>query len=564
MSDLRPAQLERVLSVGRSLVSARDLQDILYMVIDAARDLTGARYAALGVLDGEGRELERFLYIGIDERTREAIGPLPRGQGILGELIRHPQPLRLRRIGDHPRSYGFPANHPPMESFLGVPVKIRDEVFGNLYLTEKAGGGGFDEEDERLLVVLAEWAAIAIDNARSLASAQTRRIELERALRGLEATASLNREVGGESELSRVLELVVKRARALVDARICVCFTVEPDAVLRLAAVAGEISREMVGVEVSMTSSPGEALRASASVEIDETGARRLARIGIQASSGLLVPLRSRGEDVGVLALFEREGTSAGLTRDDRLALESFAASAASAIAATKAIANEKLRLSIQSSEMERQRWARELHDETLQELGALQVMQESALQVEDQGATRRALEHANEQVERVISSLRGLITDLRPASLDQLGTGPAVEALVERIRSRTGLDVELDADLAYESGREAARHTSELEAAVYRVTQEALTNVVKHAQAGTAKVLIEEADERVTVTVEDDGIGFTPALDTGGFGLVGMQERVELLGGNLEITARRGGGTRVRATFPVVRARRPPEAAIG
>jgi signal transduction histidine kinase len=561
VSPLGKNQLQRVLSVGRSLVSARDPEEVLRLVLDAARDLTGARYAALGVLAENRRELERFLYVGIDEETRMAIGPLPRGRGILGELIEHPEPLRLRCIGDHPHSYGFPANHPPMDSFLGVPVKIRDQVFGNLYLTEKDDGGEFTEVDERLLVVLAEWAAIAIDNSRALAAARTRRTELERAMRGLEATVSLNREVGGETELPRVLELVVKRARALVDARICVCFAAEEEGAMRVVDVAGEIGRDVIGAEVGTSSPVGRALSTGSTVPVSVHDARRLAEIGIEARHGLVVPMRSRGRDIGALALFDRAGLEGELSADDRIALESFAASAASAIAATREIEDEKLRLSIRSSEGERQRWARELHDETLQELGALKVMLESALQLDDLSAAAGSLAGAADQVERVIGALQGLITELRPASLDQLGTGAALEALVERVKSRAELEIELDMDLAYESGREPTRQAPELEAAIYRVTQEALTNAVKHARAGRVRILIEEAKGRVALTVEDDGRGFDPEEDSDGFGLVGMRERIELMNGELEIAGASGGGTRVRATFPVVRS---PEAREG
>ena len=188
-----------------------------------ARDRTradGARYAALGVLDEEKRELERFLHVGIDERTRRAIGPLPRGRGVLGELIRQPKALRLADVGEHPRSYGFPAGHPPMKSFLGVPITIRGEAFGNLYLTEKVGGGGeFDDLDERSVVVLADWAAVAIENARLYQSEHRRKLELERAVSGLEATTAIARALGGETDVDKVLDLIVKRGRALVEAR---------------------------------------------------------------------------------------------------------------------------------------------------------------------------------------------------------------------------------------------------------------------------------------------------------------------------------------------------------
>jgi len=164
---LERSQLEGLLVVGRRLVAELDLDAVLMHVLDAARELTAARYAALGVLDAKKTELERFLYVGIDEETRRRIGPLPRGHGILGELITNPRPLRLDRIGDHPRSYGFPAEHPTMTTFVGAPITVRGEVYGNIYLTEKEGGDPFDEQDEQLLVVLAEWSAIAINNART-------------------------------------------------------------------------------------------------------------------------------------------------------------------------------------------------------------------------------------------------------------------------------------------------------------------------------------------------------------------------------------------------------------
>ena len=163
---LTEEQLRRLLEVGRALVAELDVEAVLRRIIETARDLTQARYAALGILDEQKRELERFVYVGIDEETRRVIGPLPRGRGVLGELIRNPTPLRLPDVTQHERSYGFPPGHPPMKTFLGVPISIRGEAFGNLYLTDKAGGAEFDESDEESALVLSEWAAIAIDNAR--------------------------------------------------------------------------------------------------------------------------------------------------------------------------------------------------------------------------------------------------------------------------------------------------------------------------------------------------------------------------------------------------------------
>ncbi len=211
-------RLRELIDVGRSLVAELDPEIVFRQLLEVACELTGARYAALGVLDEDRHELERFITHGIDEAGRRAIGNLPRGRGVLGLLIEQPRPLRLGDVGDHPRSYGFPPGHPPMSNFLGVPVMIRGHAWGNLYLTEK-DGGEFDEADEQSAVILAEWAAIAVENARLYSSVERRNEEMGRAVHRLEATTEIARAVGGETDLGRILEIVVKRGRALVEAR---------------------------------------------------------------------------------------------------------------------------------------------------------------------------------------------------------------------------------------------------------------------------------------------------------------------------------------------------------
>ncbi len=186
-------------------------------LLDVARELTGARYAAIGVLDERRESLADFITAGIAAEAHTAIGDLPRGRGVLGLLISNPMPLRLSDVGDHVRSYGFPPGHPAMTSFLGVPILIRGESWGNLYLTDKTQGE-FDEADEESAVVLAAWAGIAVENARLYRQTDRRRAELERSVRALEATSEIARAVGGETQLDRVLELIAKRSRALVDA----------------------------------------------------------------------------------------------------------------------------------------------------------------------------------------------------------------------------------------------------------------------------------------------------------------------------------------------------------
>src|SRR4051812_17450056 len=418
---LDAGRLRHLLDVGRSLVADLDLESVLHRVLEIARDVTGARYAALGVLNEERSELERFITVGIDEATHRVIGDLPRGRGILGVLIDEPQPLRLDSVGSDPRSYGFPPGHPRMETFLGVPVLIRGEAWGNLYLTDRADGEPFSESDEETATILAEWAAIAIENARLYEGVAKRREELERAVRRLEATTAIARAVGGETDLSRVLELIVKRGRALVDAQ-GVLILLRDGAGLVVAATAGDVP---AGVEGSRLESPAASIDA----------------LGLDPGSALTVPLVFRGQSLGLLAALGRRDGGALGAEDERLLL-GFAASAATAVATARTVEAERLRMALEGAEEERRRWARELHDETLQGLGALRLMLASARRSEDPERMRATVDEAVGQLEAEIDALRSLIRELRPAALDELGPAPAIEDLAERTAARHGLEV--------------------------------------------------------------------------------------------------------------------------
>lgn len=379
---LDEARLRRLIEVGRSLVVESDPEAVIDDALQAARELTGARYAALGVLDSRRVELEQFLTRGIEERLREKIGHPPHGEGILGLLIEEPEPLILDDVSHHPRSRGFPEGHPPMRSFLGVPVKIRGEAWGNLYLTEKSEGN-FDESDVQSVVILAEWIAIAIDNARAAAA--------------------------------------------------------------------------------------------------------------------------------------------------------------------------ERVRLTIEAAEQERGRWARELHDETLQNLAGLRVLLSGTRRRTAMSPVSPILDQAVERIDDTIVELRRLIADLRPAALDELGVEAALLSLVERVTGDSDIDIDLYVDLVAD-GTAGARFEPLIEDTVYRLVQESLTNAVRHGRAARAivEVFVEEGEIRIRVA--DDGSGFDPNRPGGGFGLLGMRERVNLTGGRMEI---RSGeeGTTITARLP---ARRP------
>ena len=269
--------LRRLLEAGRALVGDLDRDTVLERLLETAAEVTGARYAALGILDASRQGLERFITHGVDDGVRAGIGAPPRGRGLLGALITEPRPLRLDNVRDDPRSFGFPPAHPPMETFLGVPILVGEQAWGNLYLAEKAGGETFTQGDEDAVVVLASWAGVAITNARLFADSERRRAELE-------ATTAIALAVGGETELRAVLELIVAHARTLLGAR-----------------GAAILLRDAEGVAV--TAESGELPEAVHGARVRGGAARVRASLGLPASEGLLVPLTFRGRSLGMLAV---------------------------------------------------------------------------------------------------------------------------------------------------------------------------------------------------------------------------------------------------------------------
>lgn len=546
-----------VVTVAQSVLEQLDLEVVLDRVLHAARELTGARYAALGVLDADRDRLERFLTLGIDEETRRLIGPLPTGRGVLGELIRHPHPLRIDDVGSHPYSYGFPIGHPPMRSFLGVPILIGGEPYGNLYLTEKETGGAFTDEDQQSASTLAIFAAVAIDHARQFAVSEVQRLQLERTVSALDATLQIARALGGETDMNAVLELVAKRARALVAARVLVIELLRGDE-LELAAGAGELPAGLVGRRVPLEHTVASAaLRARRPQRLSDNLNRArfeqhgLGHLGLSAEDGLIVPLVFRDRAYGVLAAVDHLGDGNFAADHERL-LTAFAASAATAVATATSAEDEQRRQRVAAADAERGRWARELHDETLQALGNLRLTLAGAKRVGTSEAMTAAIDRSLEQLELDIVSLRGLITELRPAALDQLGLEPALLALVDRVRG-TGLDIDAHVELRHDHTVADTRLTPEVETGVYRLVQESLTNAIKHGRATRAMVEVIEEDGCVRVTVRDDGSGFDPSATSSGFGLVGMRERVDLLKGTLTIDSASGAGTTVRAQVPAM-----------
>lgn len=549
----RAERLQQLVQVGRSLTAELDLDVLLRRVLRTGRELCGAQYAALGVLDEQRHGLSQFLTDGEQPDIHGEIGHLPRGRGVLGLLIDEPEPIRLTDISEHPRSFGFPAGHPPMRSFLGAPIVIRGEAWGNLYLTEKEGGDDFDEGDVEAIVVLAEWAAIAIDNANLFQTSERRRMELERAIGGIESARDIALALGGETDLGRVLELIANRARALVSCDALLIWLVDGE-VLRVAAQAGDAA-PAVGTEIPLgRSTSGATLRTGASIRVDDVASGGLivdpADFGLdETKNALLVPLVYRGRGVGVLAAFDHIGESGRFSEDDERALGSFAASAATAVATTRSAEAQRLREAIAAAERERKRWARDLHDETLQGLGAVKLALSAAHRGKPEDIQAQ-LVAAMAQLEREIAALRNIISDLRPPSLDELGLVPALRSLAQRVCAAQGvaLELALDAEL------EERRFDPDVETIAYRVAQEALTNVGKHAAAEHVRLELRCAGGSLVLVVSDDGRGSVghPHPRGSGYGITGMRERAELGGGTLRVAARPERGTSVHLELPL------------
>ena len=541
--DASADRTRALVEAGIALSSELSLDSLLQKLVETAAELTGARYAALGVLDPTGEHLERFVTTGIDEDTRVAIGDLPRGRGILGALIRDPEPLRLSDLHQDARSVGFPPHHPEMHSFLGVPVNLRGVVYGNLYLTEKDGGLDFGEEDEATVLLLAAQAAVAIENARLYETATRWATQLESLNEVMNALVS-------EFNLDTLLELVAEKLRVLIEARLVAIALPQGDT-LRLAAVSGEGADEFEGLELSARSKTMRVLarRRSERVdsvlddpEVEQEAARRLG-----ARSALYVPLVVRDEAIGVLVVHDKVGPETRFADADLRLAEIFAGRAAVAVELRQRVARVALERVLSAQEDERRRLARELHDETGQALTSILLGLRGLEEAKDPDALRAAVGEVRDLVRSTLQDVRQLAVELRPTALDDFGLVAAVERLTASFSEQTGIAVEFVPNLP------EGRLAPEIETALYRVVQESLTNVVKHARAGHVSVVLTQTGGSVSVVVEDDGVGFEPARTRdGGLGLVGMRERIGLLGGRVAVESRPGAGTTFVAEVPV------------
>ncbi|WP_344955139.1 GAF domain-containing sensor histidine kinase [Actinomadura miaoliensis] len=523
------ALLEAVVSIGSEL----DLETVLHRIIEAATTLVDARYGALGVISEEGERLVEFITVGVSDRQIEDIGHWPHGHGILGLLIKEPHSLRLTDLSRHPESYGFPPGHPPMRTFLGVPIRVRDEVFGNLYLTEKAGGAQFDEEDEAVVIALATAAGVAIENARLYE--ETRRRE-----RWLEASAEVSTALLSGTDPREVTDLVAQRARQIADADLAtVWLTDESGGELRMEAADGAHAGELRGLRMPLDETtaegvPGRVYRTGVPLRLEEG---RVAPwsvelpAGLQDGAVLVVPLGLGASARGVLALLNAPLSQAFDTAAQRL-VEAFAAQAAVALElADRRRDTERLTLL-----EDRDRIARDLHDTVIQRLFATAMTLMSAIKITQRRDVAVRVQRAVDDLDDTIRQIRSTIFALQTTP-DEESLRSRLHAVVDAAAANLGFapSVRLDGLLDTAVSDDVGEH-------LLAVAREALSNVARHAQATEAKVAVEVGDEEVVLRVEDDGVG----IPEGGrrSGLRNMAERAERLGGSFQTRTRPGGGT--------------------
>ncbi|WP_190131192.1 sensor histidine kinase [Streptomyces mashuensis] len=530
--------LEAVLSVGREL----DLTQVLQRIVEAAAALVDARYAALGVIGPDGRTLAQFLTVGLSAEDIAAIGPYPTGKGILGELIRHPEPLRLPDLAAHTASYGFPAHHPPMRTFLGVPLRVRDEVFGNLYLTDKRGGEDFDAEDEAVLSTLAVAAGVAIDNARLYEEARQQQAWLR-------ANAEITRSLLSGSSRGEVLELIAQRAREITGAEVADLAVPLPgtDRLTVELALGGDTAARR-GLTVPMEGTVSGAAHAEGapvtSPGLDADPRFTAGPPGRFEGLGpaVAVPMgAAKGKVEGVLLLVRRAGGPT-FRADEIGPLLGFADQAALALELA-----ERRRDAEQLALLEdRDRIARDLHDLAIQRLFATGMTLQSAVRfVDHPGAEERVMRAVND-LDETIKIIRTTIFGLRAREEEtrQSLRARTVRAVGEAqpllgFAPRLSMEGLLDTDVP----PAVADH-------VVAVLTEALSNAVRHARATRVQVALKATATHVVVTVTDDGVGI-PA-DGRRSGLHNLARRAEEAGGTLELGTPPEGGTRLEWTAPL------------
>jgi signal transduction histidine kinase len=531
------ALLEAVVSIESDL----ELETVLHRIVEAATALADARYGALGVI-GEEDRLTRFVTVGVTEEEIAEIGYWPTGHGILGLLIREPSTIRLPDLSAHPASSGFPAGHPPMRRFLGVPVRVRGEVFGNLYLTEKAGGEEFDEDDESVVAALATAAGVAIENARLYQEARQRE-------RWREASAEVSTSLLSGTAPADVLALVARRAREICDATFATVSLADGEE-FTVEAADGEYADVLIGRRVAIDDAlAGSVFRSGDSLIL--TDAMKAARnvrspppVAMQAT--MIVPLGTAREVRGVLLVANAPGRPPFTDSSQRL-LEAFAAQAAVALELAERRRDAERLVLLE----DRDRIAKDLHDTVIQRLFATAMTLMSAIKITQRNDVAVRVQRAVDDLDETIRQIRSTIFALQAAPGGRPALRDRILAVTEGASESLGFApaVRLEGLLDTTVNDEVGEH-------LIAVLREALSNVVRHARARRVNVAVDVGDTLMLV-VEDDGIGIPPGGRRSG--LRNLADRAMSLGGSFEIRDREGGGTVLEWRVPLTSCRARP-----
>jgi signal transduction histidine kinase len=522
------ALLEAVVGIGTDL----DLHSTLQRIVVAAVRLAGARYGALGVI-GPDRRLVEFITDGLTTAEHRRIGELPTGRGVLGLLIDEPHPVRLRDISQHPRSFGFPPHHPPMRSFLGVPIRARDQVFGNLYLTEKRDADEFTPDDEEMVVALSVAAGVAIDNARLYASAGYRQ-------RWLEATAEITNVLLGEVQRTAALELVARRAREVSGAALVAVLLHDPDTARLTVEVVEPDQPALHGLTVPAGDGVlGTVIAEGQAVIVDDLGAAADWPVEVSTGAAMITPLAATGTVQGLLAIARAPGSERFDDAVDVNMLTTFAGQAALALERARAQEERELLAVLE----DRERIARDLHDVVIQRLFATGLHLQSTTRLARPDIAAR-IAGAVDDLDTTIRDIRSAIFELRSPVATTLRSD--IRATVDAAAASLGFRPELRLDGPIDSAV-----PDEVRPDLLAALREALSNVVKHARATKVTVQIEVVDRRVRLTVADDGVGSPSTVDPRS-GLVNLRERADRHGGTIDVSATEPSGITLTWTVPL------------
>ncbi|HVT64188.1 MAG TPA: GAF domain-containing protein [Mycobacteriales bacterium] len=526
LAERLQALLQAVVSIGSQL----DLPSVLRRIAETAAELADARYAALGVLDPSGNQLSQFITVGIDDDVRAKIGDLPRGRGVLGLLIDVPLPLRLTNIADHERSFGFPPNHPPMRTFLGVPISVRGEAFGNLYLTEKHGGGEFTREDEQIVLALASAAGLAVQNARLYEYSRLRE-------QWLEAASAITTRLLSGASAAEVFPQLATAARQIADADVAVLELPLPDGTMRVSAVDGHGAEQLRGSVIDQPRIAAEAMASGTPIAVpdaqgDDRVSAQLRAIGLGPL--LFIPLGGADEALGTLIV----GRLAGRTEfgEDVLQLvESFAGQAAIALRLGVAAADRE-QLAVLG---DRDRIARDLHDLVIQRLFATGMSLEGSLRGMPPDKADR-VQQAVVDLDATIREIRSTIFALQsPAPVAGQGVREAAMTLAHSYHEALGFEPSVT--FVGPVDTVIPQPVAEQMLAVLR---ECLSNVAKHAHASAVSVELSADPDFASLSVGDNGVGIS--ADVRRSGLANMAARAHSLGGTFDTSAGEAGTTAV------------------